>query len=294
MNYLQLKYFQEVAKLEHMTKAAENLNVSQPSLSNSISRLEKSLGVPLFIRQGRKIKLTSFGKVFLQKVNHSFLELEEAEKMLKEMADIDSGIISIATTLPSLLPLLLKEYLTIHPKARMMQKEALSETEIISQLENSEIDLCISTFPIHSPEIEWLPLYTEEIFLSVPSWHRFANRESVELLEVADEPFISITPEYGFRRKTDSLCQEAGFEPDIAFEIAEAGIIQGLVELGLGVTFTPKYAINHYTQPKSVQLHISTPICERTIGIAWHKTHFQSKAVQEFKRFSIEYFRNLD
>jgi len=293
MNFLQLKYFQEVARLEHVSKAAEKLNVSQPSLSSSIARLEETIGVPLFCREGRNIKLNRYGKAFLQRVNRAFLELEEGQKEVTSMVQAEEGIVSIATTLPSLLPLLLKEYLTIHPKARIMQRQALSAPNIIEQLEMSEIDLSISTFPVIHPNIEWLPLYTEEIFLSVPSWHPLANRESIELYEVAEDPFISITSNYYFRRMTDQFCHQAGFTPKIAFEIAEAGIIQSLVEMGLGVTFTPKYSINQYTQPKSVQLKITNPVCQRTIGLAWHKSNFMSPAVQTLKQFSIDYFSNL-
>ncbi len=73
MELLQLKYFQTVARLEHMTKAAEELHIAQPSLSKTIARLEKDLGVPLFDRQGRQITLNSFGKVFLKRVERIFM-----------------------------------------------------------------------------------------------------------------------------------------------------------------------------------------------------------------------------
>lgn len=96
MEFLQLQYFQAVARHEHMTNTAKELNVSQPSLSNSIQRLEKNLGVPLFERQGRNIKLNEFGKTYLQRVEQAFMELEEGQRELTDMAGLEHGVISIA------------------------------------------------------------------------------------------------------------------------------------------------------------------------------------------------------
>jgi DNA-binding transcriptional LysR family regulator len=288
-NFLHLKYFQAVAKHEHITKAAQELNISQPALSNTIARLEESLGIELFIRQGRNIRLNSFGKAYLRRVNKAFFELEKGKREVEEMASTDKGTISFATTLPSILPFLLKDFLELYPNAKFIQSQAFTEKEIIKQLENQEIDICISTFPIINPEIEWLPLVDEEILLSVPSDHRLADRKSIHLKEVANEPFISITPEYYFREMTDNFCRQAGFEPSIVYQISEAGIIQGLVELNLGVTFTPLY-LAKYVKLRSVQLHIEEPTCKRSIGLAWHKGHFISRTVEQFIEFCKKFF----
>lgn len=289
MEFLQLKYFQTVAKLEHMTRAAQTLNVSQPSLSNTIARLEKSLGVPLFVRQGRQIRLTSYGKAFLVRVNRAFIELEEGKQELKEMAGLEQGIVTMAATFPDITSHLLRQFLTGHPRVRIIQKQAMSAQDIIKQLERAEIAVCISTFPIIDSEVEWLPLMEEEIFLSVPPEHPLAGRSSIKLSEAAGEPFVSIVSEYGFRELTDRFCRQAGFEPKIVYQIAETGIIQSLVEYGLGVTFTPAL-LPRFNRLKSVQLHIEEPDCKRTIGLAWHKRHFRSHATEEFISFVRAFF----
>jgi DNA-binding transcriptional LysR family regulator len=291
MNFLQLKYFQAVAEYEHMTKAAQALNVSQPALSNTISRLEKQIGVPLFERQGRQIKLSAYGKTYLHRVNQAFYQLEKGQREVEEMAGPDKGLISFATTFPSVLPFLLKEFLEIYPDAKFIQNQAFSEKDIIKQLEKQEINICISTFPIIHGDIEWLPLVEEEIFLSVPPEHPLAERESIQLLEVANEPFISISQDYYFRELTDNFCREAGFKPNIVYEIAEASIIQNLVELNLGVTFTPLFYADKFNKLRSVQLKIEKPVCKRTVGLAWHKGHFMSQSVEQFKRFCQDFFK---
>jgi DNA-binding transcriptional LysR family regulator len=90
MELLQLHYFQTVARLEHMTKAAEELKIAQPSLSKTISRLEEDLGAPLFNRQGRNIRLNQFGKVFLTRVDRIFRELEEGKREIRDMAGLNN------------------------------------------------------------------------------------------------------------------------------------------------------------------------------------------------------------
>jgi DNA-binding transcriptional LysR family regulator len=291
MEFLQLKYFQVVARLEHITNAAKELNVSQPSLSNSIQRLEKKLGIPLFERQGRQIKLNAFGKTYLRRVEQAFLALDEGRREITDMAGLDHGVISLAVLLPNVLPNLLKDFLTIHPHVRIVQRQAGSALEMRNELENADIDFCISTTPVTGPDIEWLTLVEEEMCLTVPKGHRFASRESIHLIEVADESFISLSSRYNYREITDGFCQQAGFEPHIAFELEEVSAIQTLVEMGLGVTFTLPLSLgSKASNPKTVQLKITEPLCQRTFGIAWNRKHYLSQAAIHFRQFTIGFF----
>ncbi|WP_040952634.1 LysR family transcriptional regulator [Gorillibacterium massiliense] len=291
MEFLQLKYFQAVARLEHITKAAKELNVSQPSLSNSIQRLEKKLGVPLFVREGRRIKLNSFGKTYLRRVERAFLELEEGEREIVDMTGLEHGVISISITLPYILPTLLKEFLTSHPHVRIIQHQLGSALEIQSELENALIDFSISTVPVTGPDIEWLVLAKEELCLTVPASHPFASRESISLIEAANEPFITLSSSSNFREITDGFCRIAGFEPNIAFELEEASSIQTLVEMGLGITFTLPLSLgNRASNPNTVQIKIKDPECQRTFGIAWNRKHYLSEAAVHFREFVIKFF----
>jgi Transcriptional regulator len=294
MEFLQLKYFQAVARHEHITKAAKELNVSQPSLSNSINRLEKRLGVPLFERQGRHVKLNAFGKTYLRRVERAFLELEEGEREITDMAGLEHGTVSISVTLPYVLPMMLKEFLTQHPYIRIIQQQLGSVSEIRSELENADIDFCISTTQISGPDIEWLTLAEEELCLTVPKGHRFASRGSISLIEAADEPFISLSSRSNFREITDGFCRKAGFEPRIAFELEEVSSIQTLVEMGLGITFTLPLSLgNRASSPGTVQLKIADPTCRRTFGIAWNRKHYLSQAAVHFRDFAISFFGKL-
>ncbi|MFC7440471.1 LysR family transcriptional regulator [Laceyella putida] len=292
MEFLQLKYFQTVARLEHMTKAAEELRIAQPSLSKTIARLEEDLGVPLFDRQGRKIKLNSFGKVFLERVERAFNELSEGKRELKDLAGLSQESITLAVSIPRILPDLLGSFLSQYPHVRF-QQFLVSTSAMKRQLKNMEIDFCISSVPIEGPEIVWEPLMTEEIFLIVPPGHRLAGRDNIDLHEVKDESFISMNAGYGFRNLTDGFCREAGFIPHIAFEGDEPGVIGDLVRQGLGITFVPALTLLWNSDPVSKRLRITEPKCQRTIGLGWSKRRYLSSVAQQFRQFVIKYFSNI-
>ncbi|AVF28115.1 HTH-type transcriptional regulator GltC [Paenibacillus larvae subsp. larvae] len=129
MELLQLKYFQKVAKIQHMTKAAQELHIAQSSLSRTISRLEEDLGVSLFERKGRQIHLNMFGQRFLNRVERIFTELEEGTEEIAELQGIENKRVVVGATITRLLPDLFKEFLTVHPDVKF-QLFQFSTTEI--------------------------------------------------------------------------------------------------------------------------------------------------------------------
>ncbi|MCY8935478.1 LysR family transcriptional regulator [Peribacillus frigoritolerans] len=292
MELLQLRYFQVTAQFEHMTKAAEVLRVSQPALSKTISRLEENLGTSLFNREGRQIYLNDFGKIFLQRVNRIIQEIEEGERQIKEMAGLKARSTSVSIALPHILPFFIVEFMKRDPKMHIRQYSA-SSIGMKKQLENAEVDFCISMDPIYGDEIEWMPLLDEEVFLSVPQDHHLAKRESITLYEAANETFISRTSGYGFRDLTDDFCRQAGFEPYTPIELEEAGAILRLVEMGIGVSFTPQLSLLRQSLPSTVQLPITNPVCRRTIGIAWNRNHYLSPTALDFRKFTIDFFKHI-
>lgn len=293
MELLQLKYFQVVARLENVTRAAEELHIAQPSLSKTIARLEESVGVPLFERQGRRIRLNQFGKTFLRRVERSFNELEEGQREVMGLAGLERGSVTVGATTSRLLPNLFREYLTQHPHVKFRLLQIIRQQEIQERLMNGEIDLCISSLPIDQPEIHCEPLISEEIFLAVPTEHRLAGRKSIQLNEVANEPFIIPTTECGFREITNDYCKQAGFTPNIAFESTTHEVVCGLVKAGLGNAFIPADWWEGNSTELLVQLHIENPTCQRTIWLSWVKEHYLSVAARDFSKFVIEFFSRV-
>lgn len=294
MDFLQLRYFQVVARLENITRAAEELHIAQPSLSKTIARLEESLGVPLFERHGRRIRLNQFGKSFLKRVERSFNELEEGQRELTDLAGLERGSITVGSTTSRLLPKLFSEYLTHHPCVKFRLHQVLQQLEIQKLLINGDIDLCISSLPINQLEIHCEPLISEEVFLAVPSGHHLAGRRSIQLKEIAAEPLIYYTSECGLREIMDNFCLEANFVPNIAFECTTPEVMCGLVKAGFGSAFIPAYLWKIINTDSVAKLQIENPSCRRTIWFSWAKEHYLSLAACDFKQFAIDYFARTE
>jgi DNA-binding transcriptional LysR family regulator len=292
MELLQLKYFQCVARLEHMTKAAEQLQIAQPSLSKTIARLEEDIGVPLFDRRGRQVRLNAYGRIFLERIDRAFMELTEAQREIRDLAGLNQGTITLSVSVPRILPELLGAFFAEYPDVRLRQV-LQSTSAMMRDLENGEVDLCISSVPIMGPDIVWQPLMTEEIFLIVPPHHELANRDSVCLREVSHLPFISMNEGFGFRDLTDGFCRQAGFVPYIAFEGDQPDVIGGLVQQGLGIAFVPALTWRKTSQRMTHRLRILDPVCQRTIGLAWSRRRYLSQAAQCFRDFVVKFFEQM-
>ncbi|EFM08554.1 transcriptional regulator, LysR family [Paenibacillus curdlanolyticus YK9] len=295
MELLQLQYFQTVARLEHITKAAEELQIAQPSLSKTIARLEASIGVPLFDRQGRNIRLNPFGKVFLQRVDRIFQELEEGKREVRDMAGLNRGSITLAASIISILPELLSAFLDQYPNVHFRQ--VLEPTAVLKRmLEDGEIDLCITTAPIEGDGMEWTPLRTENIYLAVHEGHWLAGRESVSLLELQEEKFLGLRQGYWFRAFTDEMCRQgAGFTPNTVFELDEADAVLVLLRKGLGITFVPELAWEKRAALMPHRLRITDhPNSQVTTGLVWSNKHYLSIAAQRFRQFVIDYFQRIN
>jgi DNA-binding transcriptional LysR family regulator len=295
MDFLQLKYFQTVARLEHMTQAAHQLSIAQPSLSQTIAHLEKELGVPLFDRQGRQIRLNHFGRALLRHVEHIFGELEDARHEIADLAGMEHGRIALAIVIPQILPDLLGAFRADHPHVTFHLFHQHSSQAVQQQLEQGEIDLCITSPPIEQSGMGWIPLLNEELYLLVSLGHPLARRKSIDLSEVAHESFISLKPGDTLRDLTDSFCHQAGFTPTVAFEGDEISTIRGLIIAGLGVGFASTLMLRNATDLTTLRaLPIKEPRCQRLIGLAWRKEHYLSQAAQQFRTFVIQYFKHLE
>lgn len=294
MELLQLKYFQTVARLEHMTRAAEELGIAQPALSQTIARLEAELGVPLFERVGRGIRLSQFGKAYAQRVERIFQELALGQREIAALADGTQGEVELAVSVATqLLPDLLSGFRHEHPAIRFRLSQH-DVTTMAQQLSKGSYDLCITSPPLQQAGVTSIPLLTEDIRLAVPTWHPLAQRSSIRLQEVAQEAFICLKLEHSLRRLTDSFCQQAGFRPQIVFESDEPSTIRGLIRAGLGIAFIPSLSWHGAVEPAAVvEVPIAEPRCQRTIGVSWLAERPLSRAAQQFREFAVQYFVRL-
>lgn len=290
MELLQLQYFLAVARLEHVTEAARSLHVTQSSLSKTIQRLEEDLGVPLFDRMGRKLRLNAFGSRFLRRAERALFELEQGRQELGDLSSPEKGTLKLAVTTAGTLPHILREFRKKRPHIQF-HVQMLTTQEMVTLLHRGEVDFCLSSPPIQEDDIECQIVHIDPILIAVPKEHRLADRNSVSLMELRDEWFVGVRKGHGTRDLVDSVCQSVGFEPKYVYEGNEPARLSDLVEAGIGIAFIPSTVRHsrehiHYLQVEEHEL-------VREIALLWHRSRYISRAAMEFREVVAEYFKTL-
>ncbi|NLY81044.1 MAG: LysR family transcriptional regulator [Lysinibacillus sp.] len=287
-----LIYFQTVAKYENMSRAAEELHLTQPALSKSISMLEEDLGVELFDRNGRSIKLNRYGKFLLERTDIILREVERAKEDLANLVSPNYGEVSLGfmhTLGLEVIPSLMMEARKLLPHMRFQLTQSNSSV-IMRKLEVGELDICLVSSLETSKDVHWEKLWEEELFLIVPKNHPLKDRERVKLSEFASDPFISIKKGNSLRKYVDEIFKREGYRLNVAFEGEEVHTIAGLVESGLGVSLIPQ--IKGLDQYEVGIIRVDAKDCKREIGLSYLNNRYMSGAVKQFIQFIREFFIN--
>ncbi len=286
MQVQELRWFAAVVADPHLTRIARELNVSQPALSRSIGRLERTVGVPLFDRVGRSLVPNPLGIRFAGHVRRAIAELDRGVEAIREALDPERGEVRLGFLLTLgtwLVPELVSGFRAEHPAIEMRLRQNVADRMIADLLEDGH-DLLLTSPAPEEPAIHWHPLFEEPLRLVVPPGHRLAARRRVALREVADEPFISFREGLGLRTIIDGMCARAGFAPNVAFEGDDVATVSGLVGAGLGVAIVP---VRPRTALPPHHLVISDRSSTRTVGLCWHAERYRSPAVEAFAAFVI-------
>jgi DNA-binding transcriptional LysR family regulator len=281
--------FLAVASEQHVTRAALRLGVPQPTVSRAIARLEEELGVALFARSGRGVRLTRHGRALVPAAERAARELAAGCDALRAQTDPEAGRVSFAflhTMAPRTVPELLRAFRAEHPLITFSLIQASTDV-IRARVRSGEVELGLISPGFPEPGVAVRDLATQPLVLMVPVGHRFAGRRQVRLAEAAGEDFICLEPQYGLRRICDALCQSAGFVPRIAFEGQEVETARGLVAAGLGVSILPITSVES-TLVGAVPVRISSPAASRTICLAWPSGDLPAPA-RRFRQFLLDH-----
>ena len=236
MELYQLRQFAAVAKYENMTRAAESLNVAQPAVSKTIRNLESELGAELFERTGKGLRRTEQGDILLRYAR-TILEAErdargEIEESLHRTGGLCICALSCAERISEILAGFSTEYGNL-------------DLRISSTPEGSDLllDSAVSRDEVPAGAVL---LYDEEMCVAVPEGHRYADRESVSLTELADDPFIALSNSQSFRQISEHIFRSAGVEMHAAIECDSAALQIRLLSCGMGVALV---ASGEWRQP---------------------------------------------
>jgi len=285
MDLPQLRYFQAVARHQHVSRAAAELRVAQPALSRAIARLEAELGVPLFDRRGRRVRLNRFGAMFLARAGRALDELDQGQHELRDAAGLAQGTVTVAAETLRTLSGLVAGFLAGHPGVsfRLFQSPAPA---MAAQLQAGEVDLCLASQPLPGSALASVELLSEEVLLAVPPSHRLAGRTRAAVGELAGEPFVTTRPGYWQRALTDRLFSGAV----IVCEGDEPYALRGLISAGVGVGLMPAMARRLAPDPPVGWLHLDVP-CRRTLSLIWRAGAYRPAAARALTEFAAGYFR---
>ena len=278
-----LRHFVAVARTEHVTRAAQELGMPQPTLSRSIARLESDLGLDLFVRRGRLLRLTTSGRLLLEHAERALAELETALRALAGDDSPDSGRVAFGflhTLGGATVPQLLREFRAQHPGVRFELVQR-GHGVLLEMLLSGAVDLCLTSPLPDDPGLVVRALSEQRLSLVVPPDHPLARRRRLRLADASGEDFVGLERGYGLRATTDAWCREAGFVPRLAFEGEEIDTVRGLVAAGLGVALLPQDVTG--ARWGVVEVEVVEPRTSRTVGLVWRRDSVGPPAVRAFR-----------
>jgi len=280
----QLEYFVAVSNELHFTKAAEKLNISQPSLSQQIRALEHEIGMPLFDRIGKKISLTEAGRILLSHSKKVFHEVEQAYAAIQDLNGLQQGKLTIGallTTVNYLLPPAILNFNELYPNIELSVL-GLRTGEIREKLLQNELDIGITFLPVQDKEIISIPLYQNELTLVVPINHELTQHTTVTMGVLQKYPIILLPKNFFLTQLIRSHCQNFNFTPKPILEISTMESLIHMVSKGIGITVLPKPYID-FLQSNSIQaIKIKNPTATIEIGIIYRKDKYMCAATRMF------------
>ncbi|PRY81391.1 LysR family transcriptional regulator [Alkalibacterium olivapovliticus] len=293
MELKQLTYFIEVAEREHMSNAAQHLNVAQSAVSRQISNLEDELGVQLFERVGRNMKLLPIGHVLLTHARDMINLLDQTKQHIADFTAPETGIIKIgfpSSLAATLLPNLINAYSSDYPNVQFQLRQG-SYQFLIDAIKSRELNLAFIGPVINDdPAIRGDILFSEKLLLLVSRQHKVANRESITLKELKDEDFILFPKGYILEKLVIDACHTEGFDPKVSTQGEDMDAIKGMVAAGIGITILPDSAITDYETDFLKCVPILDPHLERSVGMITPNTRELTPAETVFYRFVLDYF----
>jgi LysR family cyn operon transcriptional activator len=282
MELRQLRYFLDIAETEHLTQSAQNLFVTQSTLSHGLRQLEEELQVQLFERLGRGLRLSQAGADFRSYATRALKEIEAGRMALSELTGLRSGRLTlgaIPTFLNTVVPVTVAAFSRAYPGVAIEVRE-LRAGPIEDQLRSGELDLGIAFHPTTHAEIETEPLFDERLLLVVAPSHPLATRRSLALKALAGVPLALLPRSFATRRLVDARLHEAGVDATVRIEMASVESLLVVCRHGDVASVVPERAAR--LAPDLHAIALTTPQVVRHAGMLWRRGASRSAAAREF------------
>ncbi len=244
MEFRHLRYFLVLAEELHFGRAAQRLSISQPPLSTNIQQLEASVGTQLFTRNSKAVQLTAAGRAFVPQARALLEQAQQAARHARDVAEGLAGSLQmgfVGTMLYCGLPDLLRRFQIDHPKLRLTLKE-LSSSEQLIELTHERLDLGFVHTTRVPAGLSQILVASQPFVACLPVAHALAGERSLSLARLRGEPFACVSRGVSadYHQRIVALCTDAGFEPEIRYELRHWLSVVSLVSQGLGVALVPQ------------------------------------------------------
>lgn len=288
MELLQLKYFQVIARTQNISHAATELHIAQPSLSQTLKRLETELGTSLFDRKGKHIILNEYGRIFLKYTNKVFDALAGAAIEIDTLRHREQKNVVLYIRAASML----------FPELLRKIKEADSEINLhIYQQPACEPlhlnELLISSAYQKPTEHNSTILLEERILAAVPKGHRLSGTSQVTLQDLKSENFISLTPHHSLSSIIQHYCGERLFSPQITTCVDTPSLMRDLLRQGMGIAFVPELTWKGFASDRITMRPVSDFPMKRYITLSWNPDAYLSPALLLCREIITAYFHQM-
>jgi LysR family hydrogen peroxide-inducible transcriptional activator len=271
MEMHQLRYAVAVARTGNFSRAAEQCNVSQPSLSQQILKLEEELGERLFDRTKREARPTPHGEAFLRRALRILGEVDAARRDAEEAKQLLSGTVTIGaipTIAPYLLPGAIDAFVRHFPGIEIVVHEETT-SGLLRLLQRHEIDFALMSPPFPMDRLEAMPLLEEELLLALPPRHPLGNKRTITAGDLAGERLIVLQEGHCLGDQVLGFCARGDLHPRISFRSAQLETIRSMVSAGMGISLVPAMATARSTDKEPLYRSFSGKKPRRTVTAVW-------------------------
>ncbi|MCT1901643.1 LysR family transcriptional regulator [Oceanobacillus sojae] len=285
----QLLYFKEVAKHKSITKAAQQIHISQPALSKSIKALEEELGTTLIIRTNKTIDLTDAGNMVLEYTKEITGLVDEMKLTLNDLTNFSVGQLNIG--LPPFIgslffPKVMKKFHRSYPNIKLDITE-YGGARVVKSVEEGEFELGVAVLPIDEQIFDVYPIVEEEMKLIVHKNHPLASSKEVNVKELRDEEFIFYHEEFALNQIVrNHFFITAGFEPKILFKSMQWDLMSEMVAANLGIAILPQSICNRLFT-KDIHIISLKPTILWKLAVITKKGKYISNAGRKFIDFIL-------
>ena len=263
MNLRQLEYFVAIAEHGSLTAAAEELLVSQPSLSQQIRSLERELGGALLERLPRGVRLTAAGQELLPEARSALMHADHARRSVRRALELEAGQLEVAVTTSAalgILPIALRDWQHRHPEIEVSLLEYPHRHALDEAVRDGAGDIAVGSLPDSwTGQVE--PLGWEEFVVVLPDGDPLLEGKAVDLALLADRRWVHFARGHGLAEVVDLCCAAAGFSPRVAVRTSQVSAAPVFAAAGIGPALVPEHVI-----PSAIQ-HLARPAASRPIRV---------------------------